>query len=617
MCRNTYHKMNGVRRRSQIHSAWTVWPLLSVVFVFSIAYADESLSDKEIAAIKSEAALAFSQDAYAEALKILDPLVSARDVDALAWSGFMHLLGLGVDINPDLALKQLQSAAMQGNVPAANYLLWAYDKGVGVNSGSALVDHYRSVAHQTTGKFNAPNYGWLAFTKDGFASNQNHAAQWNLAQAEAGDAMGMYNTGYILTQNARSPEEFTEGIQWMAKAAELQHPAAQYWLGSAYEDGVNVEQDYETALNYYLNAAYQDHLDAQAKLGKFYSRGLGMIRNGEEAFKWYRMAAIRGQLDAQKTLGYWYRTNKYGLHDLNQAVFWYSNATAQGDLEAQSELGYLYLNYELVERNPEKGMQLLSDAAESGSALAHYYLGEIYQNGISTEQNFKVANQYYKVAAEAGLAKAQRTLAFNYASARGTETDLDEASRLLQLAADQHDPWSEFTLASWYHLGFALPKNDKLTSEWLNQAADHGSRQARYVLESGIKEGFARYFAAADRKIRQIDYIQENKELARAFASNNNRMPHPVHVASPVYPSHLAQKNISGIVNVLVDINKKGKVVHAEIEESFHPDAEAPALRAIKLWRFSPAIIDGKVTPLQIRVPLRFGAKGLAAIESH
>lgn len=604
--------MSGIRGNSQLGSAWIVCLMLSCIIATPSANAYESLPVAEVAAGKTEAARAFNRDAYTEAFRILDRLVAARDVDALAWSGFMHLLGLGVDIDPALGLKQLQSAARLGNAPAARYLFWIYDKGAGVAADVALAAHYRTIAHQNASQSNPPYYGWLNLREGEFASNHDRAVRWNLAQAQEGIPRGMYNTGYILIKDPNKEDDFAEGMQWLFKAAELEHPKAEFWAGTVYEDGVTGEQNYDVAVKYYLSAASQGHLGAQAKLGMCYAKGQGVEQDDKKAVQWFRQAAIRGNLDAQGILARWYRIGRGVERDFNQAVHWYEYAAEGGDITIKAELGYLYLVSELVDRNVEKGMQLLFEAADQGSVLAHYYLGVVYQNGVSVEPDYAEATHYFKVAADAGIPDAQSALAINLAKGAGVEQDLEEANRLLHLAAEKGDPRAEFALALWYYNGFIVSKDIESARKWITRAAEHDVYEAKRVLENGKKSengldaGFERYITVTERKLKSQNYIRQNEKLAESLSNDEISVPHPIHVVVPNYPRHLARKNIKGMVKLLVDIDTKGKVVDAKVEESFHPDVEDPALKAIYAWRFTPATKNGEPVPIQIRVPLRF-----------
>jgi protein TonB len=47
-------------------------------------------------------------------------------------------------------------------------------------------------------------------------------------------------------------------------------------------------------------------------------------------------------------------------------------------------------------------------------------------------------------------------------------------------------------------------------------------------------------------------------------------------------------------------------VVNPRVEKSSHPEFEAPAVEALRQWKFEPAIKAGKRVSCRMRVPIRF-----------
>ena len=56
-------------------------------------------------------------------------------------------------------------------------------------------------------------------------------------------------------------------------------------------------------------------------------------------------------------------------------------------------------------------------------------------------------------------------------------------------------------------------------------------------------------------------------------------------------------------------VGADGRVSKASVARSTSPALDAPALSAVRMWRFSPAIIKGKPAGLWVMVPIRFGQR--------
>lgn len=82
--------------------------------------------------------------------------------------------------------------------------------------------------------------------------------------------------------------------------------------------------------------------------------------------------------------------------------------------------------------------------------------------------------------------------------------------------------------------------------------------------------------------------------------------PAPVRTPPPEYPMELRRAGTAGMVAVAVVVDANGDVTSAEVNKSTHPDFEAPALEAVKKWKFKPAQLGGKPVKVRVVIPLRF-----------
>jgi TonB family protein len=85
-----------------------------------------------------------------------------------------------------------------------------------------------------------------------------------------------------------------------------------------------------------------------------------------------------------------------------------------------------------------------------------------------------------------------------------------------------------------------------------------------------------------------------------------DQRPRPVFQASPQYPLEMRKKKVEGTVNVVFFVDKDGRVLNPQVENSSHPAFERPALEAVRQWRFDPGTRRGQKVSFKMRVPITF-----------
>lgn len=102
----------------------------------------------------------------------------------------------------------------------------------------------------------------------------------------------------------------------------------------------------------------------------------------------------------------------------------------------------------------------------------------------------------------------------------------------------------------------------------------------------------------------------EDEAIEGAFSmSEIDQRPRAVHQVPGTYPTAMRSKNIDGVVTLIFVVDETGRVVNPRIEKSSHPEFDAPALEAVRQWKFEPAIKGGQRVSCRMRVPMRFQAK--------
>lgn len=82
--------------------------------------------------------------------------------------------------------------------------------------------------------------------------------------------------------------------------------------------------------------------------------------------------------------------------------------------------------------------------------------------------------------------------------------------------------------------------------------------------------------------------------------------PVPVKTPPPEYPDSMKRQGVSGVVAVSIVIDEKGAVMSTAVAKSSQAEFEAPALDAVKKWKFKPAQKDGVPVKMKVTIPIRF-----------
>ena len=69
------------------------------------------------------------------------------------------------------------------------------------------------------------------------------------------------------------------------------------------------------------------------------------------------------------------------------------------------------------------------------------------------------------------------------------------------------------------------------------------------------------------------------------------------------------RKKAPGTVNIIFIVDQRGRVESPMVQSSTLPDFEAPALAAVKQWRFEPGKRNGEPVKFRMRVPITFPKK--------
>jgi len=190
--------------------------------VVSVAWAQNS----ELAAARK----AYDAADYAEAIRILRPLVEGGNADAQYLMAQLYFFGLGVEKN-DLQAAQLYAVpAGRGNAEAQYRLGYMYATGHGVAYDPGTAERWWLEAAKRNHR--AAIVALSDFYHEGLyrAEDELKARIWLNRAAATGDTEAMYKLGRRLMTPDKVATDFRRAYAWLYVAAYRGHPAAKNFI---------------------------------------------------------------------------------------------------------------------------------------------------------------------------------------------------------------------------------------------------------------------------------------------------------------------------------------------------------------------------------------------------
>ncbi|HYW78109.1 MAG TPA: energy transducer TonB [Thermoguttaceae bacterium] len=113
---------------------------------------------------------------------------------------------------------------------------------------------------------------------------------------------------------------------------------------------------------------------------------------------------------------------------------------------------------------------------------------------------------------------------------------------------------------------------------------------------------------AASRPSRNPPPAQfPTREIRPTVGTKADSPPRLLDNRPPTYPAHAARERLEGTTLLRVRITAEGTVAELElISTSGHSVLDAAAVRAVRTWRFQPAMRGGRPAATTVRLPVRF-----------
>jgi len=106
--------------------------------------------------------------------------------------------------------------------------------------------------------------------------------------------------------------------------------------------------------------------------------------------------------------------------------------------------------------------------------------------------------------------------------------------------------------------------------------------------------------------VQTLETFDVLAEIAVFDLTELDKHPLPIQRIAPTYPYEAKQSGISGWVKVFFIVDETGSVRTPRVDASSHQEFESAALDAVRLWKFTPGVKDGRKVRTRMLLPFVF-----------
>jgi len=288
---------------------------------------------------------------------------------ALVALGDLQRSGLGIEPNPEYALKLYEKSAKLGYTLGKVATGRAYLLGEGATRDVQVARRWLAEA-ASSGDANAMMHLGASFRlQDSPDADPQEAKAWYLKAAESGAAEAWLAVGFMHANGELGDRNLREALTWYRRAADLGLAAGQTLVGHAYLQGQGVSRNVAAATDWFEKAAAQGDSDAQVAVGFLFEAGEGKPADLEMALKWYRRAALAGNPEGMSR----YASLMGGRSDplsQREAVIWFRKLAAKNKDRANSAAWLLATSTHPDIRDGQEAVRLALVASDGNQKAA-------------------------------------------------------------------------------------------------------------------------------------------------------------------------------------------------------------------------------------------------------
>ena len=436
---------------------------------------------------------------YKEAKIYLEMAAEKKEVKAHYLLGLIHLKGLGVEKNLEVALDYFREGAKQKHSRSQYYfaslLMDKVDKslsqaeafkGARENLELALKAKHPEIMDDIHFRLA------LIHSKPDFSGNYPLALSYLNPLANKGHIGAMALRGELIFKGRGFNQSYKKALVDLKPAAEQKEPRALYILGRMHLNGFGVEKNPELGTQLLKESASLGYARAQLRLGENYFTGVPYLaQDYKEAKIYLEMAAEKGEAKAHHLLGVMH-LNGLGVEKNLELAFEYFRFGIRN--------GHVYSRYyfaSLLMQGVNKSFTQAEAYLDARILLklviktmpyhkeSHYLLAKIYSSGIGRKDgpDFEKARNHVSVAIKQGHIEALTLRAEMRLQGQGFDQSFSEAVKDLTLAVEKNEPRALYILGLMHLEGKGVKQDKAQALEFLKRSASLGYAPAQAQVE--------------------------------------------------------------------------------------------------------------------------------------
>jgi len=516
----------------------------------------------------------------------------------------------------------LETRSLLGTTTAMTTLAQHYEKGRGMPPNVNRSVRLYETACERGEMLACLSLGRLCETGDGTIMNFSRAAGLFAKTCEIGLGGGCMSLGSIYTNGNGVQRDATRAAELYRKACDLKDFEGCFWLGVSQRGGHGVPENKEAGAKQMVVAATQ--LYAECKAGQFgrcsvatnLAAALPEIEGADAAL---REACEMGDADACIGAASRYDENNEGrfhtqlVMDATLSARYYSRGCDLGNSVGCERLAQIHEKGAGVPRGDgltvqlrRRSLNLVQKRCKGGNSRACMELGQLYARGEgSVPADLARSREYYTIACNGGMP--------------GGCFQIDETQKAivaLTRMCEAKVPAACQRLSEAHSAGEGVVRNERLAAEFRAKACSSGADES--WCKGLVSPSPEREVPSAEEVIPNTSGPNKVKLPNASSPSTDAPEDTVVRLATditppklklrvePNYPQSARNSARQGVVILEAIVSSTGDVRSVQVLRKVEPELDDEAIRAVRQWRYEPAIRAGKPVSVYLTVTVTF-----------
>lgn len=233
----------------------------------------------------------------------------------------------------------------------------------------------------------------------------------------------------------------------------------------------------------------------------------------------------------------------------------------------------------------------------------------IFPSYVISQQNRNEPPYAIQEEAEFSVDKMQFNLGMASLQGKGVPQDYEKAEKLFLKSAEQGNTSAQCMLGAMYATGLGVTKDYIQSYKWLSLSIEGSKGTEAPYLQKAAELSNTVIKNMTPQQIEEAQNLAKEWEPVRLSfpkqIAGNVLRSRLIKRVEPVYPDLALRTRVQGMVILSVTVDEEGNVVVTKVVNG-HPLLAGAAVEAVKQWKYSPTLLEGKPIPVTATVTVNF-----------